>query len=194
MDRLDYTKGIIERFKAIETMLLKHRSLRRHFVFIQVAPPSRSSIPRYRELEEEVTREAERINEHFRALNWKPIVLLKKRHSHKELYRLYRLCNICVVTSLHDGMNLVAKEFVAARDDERGALVLSQFAGASRELRDALIINPYNIVEVAEAMKKGLEMSKTEQRARMRKMREVVRNNNVYRWSADLLKSLMSLG
>src|SRR3989338_1560515 len=124
---------------------------------------------------------------------WKPIILLKKHHSHEEIERFYRLANFCLVTSLHDGMNLVAKEFIAARGDEKGVLVLSQFTGASRELKDALIINPYDGEQTAEAIHTALTMSPTEQTRRMRNMREVVRSYNVYRWAAEILKTLTNL-
>lgn len=125
---------------------------------------------------------------------WKPIVYLKKHHGHDYIYNAYRAANVCLVTSLHDGMNLVAKEFVAARDDEKGVLVLSQFTGASRELHDAIIINPYNGEDTADAIYTALNMPEEEQIMKMRKMRDTVKNHNVYRWSAELLRTLIDLG
>jgi len=193
VDRLDYTKGILERFKAIEFFLDKNPSYKENFVLIQISPPSRSRIKRYQDFDNEVKAETDRINSKFQSRGWKPIILLKKRHTHNELNEFYKLANICLVTSLHDGMNLVSKEFVAARDDEKGVLILSQFAGASRELKEALIINPYNAEQVSEAIKSGLEMSEKEQKRNMSKMRDVIKNNNVYRWSAELLRTLVNL-
>lgn len=193
VDRLDYTKGIIERFKAIELFLEINPSYNHQFTFIQIAPLSRSQIKKYQEFGKEVTFEAERINKKFKTNGWIPIILLKKLYNHEELNQFYKLANICLVTSLHDGMNLVAKEFIASRDDEKGVLILSQFTGASKELREALIINPYNTEQVAESIKAGLEMMQSEQIRRMKKMRETIKNYNIYRWSAEILKTMISL-
>lgn len=193
VDRLDYTKGIIERFKAIELFLETNFSYNHQFTFIQIAPHSRSQIKKYQEFEKEVTFEAERINKKFKTNGWIPIILLKKLYNHEELNQFYKLANICLVTSLHDGMNLVAKEFIASRDDEKGVLILSQFTGASKELREALIINPYNTEQVAESIKAGLEMIQSEQIRRMKKMRDAIKNYNIYRWSAEILKTMISL-
>lgn len=193
VDRLDYTKGIIERFKAVELFFEKYPQYINNFVFIQIAAPSRSDIKKYSDFDLEVTAEADRINAKLKTRGWKPIVFLKKHHSHEELNKFYRLAQIFVVTSLHDGMNLVAKEFIAARDDERGVLVLSKFAGASSELAQAFIVNPYNIEEVADQIKAGLEMKYAEQTRRMRKMRKLVKDHNVYRWSAELLRAIVNL-
>ena len=193
VDRLDYTKGILERFRAIEYFLLKYPSFIKQFTFIQIAPPSRSRIERYLEFDREVVEEAERINKRFTENGWKPIVLIRKRQDHNELDVFYKMADICLVTSLHDGMNLVAKEYIAAREDEKGVLILSHFAGASRELKDAIIINPYNTEQVADAIKQGLNMMPSEQIKFMRKMRDIIKNNNVYRWSADLLKTMVQL-
>ncbi|MBU2632108.1 trehalose-6-phosphate synthase, partial [Patescibacteria group bacterium] len=193
VDRLDYTKGILERLKAIDFFLNKFPTYKENFTFIQISPETRSKIKRYQDFQNEVKAEVDKINAKYQIKGWKPITLLNKRYTHQELNEFYKLANICLITSLHDGMNLVSKEFVAARDDEEGVLILSQFAGASRELKDALIINPYNIEQVADAVKIGLEMSKSEQTLRMNKMREAVKNHNIYRWSAELLKALASL-
>jgi trehalose 6-phosphate synthase len=137
-----------------------------------------------------VEAEADRINWRFQSGKWKPIVFLKRHHSHEQISRFYRAADFCLVTSLHDGMNLVAKEFVAARGDEQGVLLLSIFTGASRELRDALIVNPYDTEELADAIFRALEMDPREKKARMQHMRRVVKENNVYRWAARLIGEL----
>ncbi|HVA96703.1 MAG TPA: trehalose-6-phosphate synthase [Candidatus Acidoferrales bacterium] len=194
VDRLDYTKGIIERFHAIEIFLTKYPAYIGKFTFVQISAPSRTDIPEYKNFSAKVEAEVNRINNKFRKNDWKPIVFLHKYHSHEAIYPLYRAADVGMVTSLHDGMNLVAKEFVAARDDEKGVLILSQFAGASKELREALIVNPYNGEQTAEAIHTALTMRKSEQTARMKRMREILRSYNVYRWSAELLKTMVELG
>jgi trehalose-6-phosphate synthase len=194
VDRLDYTKGILERLKAIELFLETYSSYMQNFTFIQIAPPSRSQIETYKEFDKEVTAEAQRINAKFKRESWKPIILLKQHFNHEDLKIFYAMADCCLVTSLHDGMNLVAKEYIAARHDEKGVLILSQFTGASRELSEALIVNPYNTFEMAESINTALTMSSLEQTRRMKKMREKLKNNNVYRWSADILKALVSIG
>lgn len=194
VDRLDYTKGILERFKGIEHLLLKYPEYKEKFTLLQIAPPSREDAAKYREYSEVVSAEAERINTQFGTRHWKPIALHKKHYPHSVLNQLYQLANVCLVTSLHDGMNLVAKEFTAARNDELGVLVLSNFTGASRDLKGALLVNPYSAEETSEAIHTALMMPKTEQRRRMRQMREAVRSYNVYRWAAEFIKTLTSLG
>src|SRR6266404_4706705 len=194
VDRLDYTKGLIERLQAIEIFLTKYPAYLEKFTFIQISAPSRTDIPEYKNFASKVEAEINRINNKFRKNDWKPILFLHKHHSHEAIYPLYRAANVCMVTSLHDGMNLVAKEFVAARDNERGVLILSQFAGASRELREALIINPYNGEQTAEAIHTALTMRRAEQTRRMRRMRETLKSYNIYRWSAELLKTMVELG
>jgi len=193
VDRIDYTKGIPERLRAIERLLDKRPAFRERFTFIQIGAPSRTQIPRYQDLGMELERETERINQRFQTRSWKPIILLKKSHSHQEILPFYQGADVCLVTALHDGMNLVAKEFVAARADQRGALILSRFTGASRELRDALLINPYDIDQVADAIYYGLTMDPEEQQARMSRMREVLQEHNVYRWAANLVTELATL-
>ncbi|OGH17935.1 MAG: hypothetical protein A2868_03520 [Candidatus Levybacteria bacterium RIFCSPHIGHO2_01_FULL_40_15b] len=193
VDRLDYTKGILERFKAIEIFLKKYPDYQGNFTFIQIAAPSRIKIKRYQEFAKDVEEEVERVNKLFRQNGWRPIIFLKRHYDHEEIYRFYKLANICLVTSLHDGMNLVAKEFVAARNDEKGVLILSQFTGASRELTHALIVNPYNGEQTAYAIKEGLEMLPSEQTKRMKELRETIKNYNVYRWSAELLRTIVDL-
>ena len=193
VDRVDYTKGILERFRGVERFLEKFPSYRGKFTFVQIGAPSRTHIKRYQDFLEEVTAEAERINGKFQNGKWRPIVLLRKHHGHREIERLYRAAHLCMVTSLHDGMNLVAKEFVAARKDEYGVLILSRFTGASRELRDALTVNPYDIEQLAEAIRTSLEMSPEEMRERMQRMRSVVKEHNVYRWAGSLVAALSEI-
>jgi alpha,alpha-trehalose-phosphate synthase [UDP-forming] len=193
VDRVDYTKGILERFRAIERFLEQHPGYQRRFALVQIGAPSRTDIERYKNFLDEVSAEAERINAKFQAGRWKPIVLLKRHHSHEEIARFYRAASICLVTSLHDGMNLVAKEFVAARADERGALILSTFAGAAHELSDALLVNPYDVSQLADAIYQALEMPEEEQARRMEWMRRTVKEHNVYRWAANLLSDLTEI-
>jgi trehalose-6-phosphate synthase len=190
VDRLDYTKGILERFLAIERFLEKYPRYQGVFTFVQIGAPSRTHIKRYHDLQAEVEAEADRINWRFQADRWKPIVLLARQHSHKEIEPYYRAADLCLVTSLHDGMNLVAKEFVATRHDERGVLILSCFTGAARELRDALQVNPYDIDQTAEAIRAALEMQAEEKQMRMQRMRKLVREHNVYRWAGSLIGEL----
>jgi trehalose 6-phosphate synthase len=193
VDRVDYTKGILERFRAIERFLDQYPSYQRRFSLIQIGAPSRTDIVKYKNFLDEVAAEAERINGKFQAGNWKPIVFLKRHHSHEEIARYYRAASACLVTSLHDGMNLVAKEFVASRVDNRGVLVLSTFAGAAHELTDALLVNPYDIMQLSEAIHSALEMPETEQAKRMHWMRRAVREHNIYRWAANLLSDLTEI-
>jgi trehalose 6-phosphate synthase len=190
VDRVDYTKGIPERFLAIERFLEKYPSYLGKFTFVQVGAPSRTHIKRYHDLLAEVEAETERINWRFQSGNWKPIVFLKRQHSHEEVERYYCAADLCLVTSLHDGMNLVAKEFLAARRDERGVLILSQFTGAARELRDALLVNPYDIDQCAEAIRVALEMEPEEKETRVRRMRKIIREQNIYRWAGELITEL----
>jgi alpha,alpha-trehalose-phosphate synthase [UDP-forming] len=193
VDRLDYTKGILERLKAIELFLNKYPSYIGNFTFIQLASPSRSSVQEYKNFAEQVEQEVERINTAFKQNGWKPIIYLEEHKDHVYINTLYQVANVCLVTSLHDGMNLVSKEFVAARNDEKGVLVLSQFAGSSQELRGALIVNPYNGEQTADTIHRALTMPEKEQVSRMRRMRDVVKNYNVFRWSAELLKTMVDL-
>jgi alpha,alpha-trehalose-phosphate synthase [UDP-forming] len=190
VDRIDYTKGILERFLAIERFLEKYPNYQGIFTFVQIGAPSRSHIKRYHDLQAEVEAEAERINWRFQMDRWKPIILLNRQHSHREIEPFYRSADLCLVTSLHDGMNLVAKEFVAARHDERGVLILSCFTGAARELQDAVQVNPYDVDQTAEAIRAALEMEPQEKQMRMQHMRRIVRENNVYRWAGTLIEGL----
>jgi len=193
VDRLDYTKGIPERFRGIERFLEKYASYNGRFTFVQIGAPSRTHIDRYQDLNAEVEREAERINRRFQSKHWRPIVFLKRHHNHAEIEPFYRLSDLCLVTSLHDGMNLVAKEFVASRDDNGGSLILSCFTGASRELQDALIVNPYDTEELADAIHMAVSMDPRERRERMRRMRRVVKQHNIYRWAANLIAAVSEI-
>jgi trehalose 6-phosphate synthase len=187
VDRLDYTKGIEERLQAVERLLERLPHLRGRFTFVQLAAPSRSLLESYRALEASVEALAARINARFSAGTYRPIVLLRANHSAEAVFRFLRAADVCYVSSLDDGMNLVAKEFVAARDDERGVLVLSRFTGAARELREALVVNPYDLEEASSALAAALRMSADEQAERMRAMRASVSELNVYRWAGRML-------
>jgi trehalose 6-phosphate synthase len=193
VDRLDYTKGIVERLLAIEQLLEDHPWHRERLTMVQIAAPSRTRISSYAELTKQVEETVQRINQRFQTVHWRPIVLIDRQCSHEEVTRWYRAADLCLVTSLHDGMNLVAKEYVAARDDEDGVLVLSKFTGAAVELRDALLVNPYDVAGVAEAMHDGLQMSRADRCLRMRRMRRQVMEHNIYRWAAEVLGDLREL-
>lgn len=193
VDRVDYTKGILERFRALERFFELNPGYQQRFTFVQIGAPSRTDIERYKNFLDEVSSEADRINARFQTSRWKPIVFRKKHHSHEEIARFYQAASLCMVTSLHDGMNLVAKEFVASREDERGVLILSTFAGAAHELSDALLVNPYDIAQLARAIHRALEMPEEEQAERMQRMRHTVRQHNVYRWAAHLLSDLTEI-
>jgi alpha,alpha-trehalose-phosphate synthase [UDP-forming] len=193
VDRLDYTKGIVERLLAVEQLLEDYPRYRGRLTMVQIAAPSRTRIRSYAELKTRVEETVERINQAFQTARWKPIVLIERQCSHDEVNRWYRAADVCLVTSLHDGMNLVAKEYVAARDDADGVLVLSKFTGAAVELRDALIVNPYDIAGVAGAVHAGLEMSRQDRRQRMRRMRRYVMEHNIYLWAAKVLGDLREI-
>jgi len=190
VDRVDYTKGILERFLAIERMLEKRPTYQGKFVFVQIGAPSRTHIKRYHDLLADVEAEADRINWRFQSSSWKPIVFLKRHFNHREILRYYRAADLCIVTALHDGMNLVAKEFIAARPDEQGVLILSRFTGAARELLDSVLVNPYDIESTAEAICYALEMAPEERAARMRRLRRMVKEQNIYRWAGNLVGDL----
>ncbi len=187
VDRLDYTKGIEERLLAVERLFERHPEHLGRFTFVQLAAPSRTTIERYRQLNESVELLVERIDRRFTRDGWHPVILRRAHHEPPTVFRYLRAADVCYVSSLHDGMNLVAKEFVAAREDERGVLVLSQFTGAARELTEALIVNPYNLDEASAALVAALEMGAEEQRARMRSMRSYLAEFNVYGWAGRML-------
>ena len=187
VERLDYTKGIVERFQGMEAFFDKHPEWIGRLTFIEIAAPSRADLDSYQQLRRECEEVAAGINTRFGREGYDPIILLMEQRDKEQLHDLYCAADLFVVSSLHDGMNLVAKEFVAARSDEQGALILSQFAGASRELTDALIVNPFDPEAMGEAFFQGLTMPEAEQRERMRRMRETVRDNNVFRWAGSML-------
>jgi trehalose 6-phosphate synthase/phosphatase len=187
VERWDFTKGLLERFRALELLLEQHPRLRGRVTLLQIAAPSRSKLPAYQALQKQCLEEVERINTRFALEDWNPIVLVGRHQNPQQVYELYRAADFCVVNSLHDGMNLVAKEFVAARDDEDGVLILSTFAGASRELVEALLVNPFDVAETAAAMRRAIDMPREQRMQRMQLMRRTVKENNVYRWAGRLL-------
>lgn len=185
--RIDYTKGIIERLQALDTLLVRHPEWTGKVVLLEIGIPSRTRISRYRFLQEEIESLVTQINRKYRAGHWKPIHLIREHQDSATLASFYRTADVCLVTSLHDGMNLVAKEYVAARSDCRGVLLLSQFTGAARELGQALIINPYAVDDLAEVLHQSLVMPPEEQASRLERLRMTVREHNVYRWAGKLL-------
>ncbi len=190
VERLDYTKGLPERFRALGRFFEHFPEYRERVTFVQLAAPSRSTIPRYQALEAEVDAAVQEVNGTYQTKRWKPILYLKRHHEHRDIWPFYRHADFCMVTSLHDGMNLVAKEFISVRDDEDGALILSQFTGASSELRDAILVNPYDVDGMAEAIRTAVAMPPEERKARMARMRQAVREHNIYRWAGLLLSEL----
>jgi trehalose-6-phosphate synthase len=193
VDRIDYTKGIVEKFLAIERFLEKNPAYIGKFTFVQIGAPSRTLIKSYSDMVAAVESEAGRINLRFRSRNWKAILLLKRHHSHEEISPFYTSADFCMVTSLHDGMNLVAKEFIASRSRNDGVLILSRFAGAAGELQGAIVINPYDIEQSADSIKLALEMTAEEQGQRMKQMRMTVVRSNIYSWAASLLRTMASI-
>ena len=190
VDRIDYTKGIEERLRGVERFLEKYPEYQGKFTFVQLGAPSRTGIKRYSDLGSELVEQAEEINARFQRPGWKPVLFLKEHHSQEDISLFYRAADACLVTSLHDGMNLVAKEFVASRDDHQGVLILSRFAGASRQLQDALLVNPYDVDEMADSIRQAFTMKPEEQKLRMGRMREILQESNVYGWAADLVTEL----
>ena len=193
VDRLDYTKDIEERLSAVDELLAREPKLRGRFTFVQLAAPSRTKIARYQELNDRVEALAAEINARWSNGGSPPIILRRTHHEPPTVFRFYRAADLCYVSSLHDGMNLVAKEFVAARDDEQGVLVLSQFTGAARDLTEALVVNPYDLRQAAAALSSALQMPPEEQRERMRSMRRLVSEFNVYRWAGRMLVDAANL-
>jgi trehalose-6-phosphate synthase len=193
VDRIDYTKGLIEKFQAIERFFEKYPEYIGRFTFVQIGAPSRTFLKSYSDMVSAVEHEAERINTKLRSKNWKPILLLKRHHSHEEIIPFYSSANFCMVTSLHDGMNLVAKEFVASRNQNDGTLILSRFAGASQELQGAIVINPYDIEKSADAIKTALEMSLEEQIHRMKQMRLTIIRQNIFSWAAEIIRTMAAI-
>jgi trehalose 6-phosphate synthase len=193
IDRMDYTKGIEEKILCVEQLLEQYPEYIDSLVFVQVAPPSRERLAPYRDLRARVGALVDRVNGRFATEAWRPIHLVEAHHEPREVYRLLRAAEVCYVGSLHDGMNLVAKEFVSVRDDERGVLVLSGFAGTSEELTDAVIVNPYDIEQTANALAFALDMGAAEQRRRMRMMRARVRAWDAERWGTEIMEDASCL-
>jgi len=193
VDRIDYTKGIVERVLAIDRFLEKYPQYKKKFVFVQLAAPSRVHIKRYHDLMAEIDELIEKTNWKYSDSSWKPIIYLKRHFSLDEIEPFYKMADLCIVSSLHDGMNLVAKEYVAIKNDLTGALILSQFTGAARELTDAIQVNPYSIEEFADSIKLALQMPPDEKTRHMEKMRKVILENNVYRWAGNIITELTAL-
>jgi trehalose 6-phosphate synthase len=194
VDRLDYTKGIPERLEAIDALMARRPELRGRMTFVQIGVPSRSDLESYAAIELEIGQRIADINARYAGSGGAPVVSYYTTPLNAfSLVALYRLAHFCVVSSLHDGMNLVAKEFVAARDDERGVLVLSGLAGAAQELDAGVIINPYDVEAFAAALARAIDMPEAEQMARMRAMRKVVAGRNVFNWASDILEGLESI-
>ncbi|MDD5496633.1 MAG: trehalose-6-phosphate synthase [Candidatus Omnitrophica bacterium] len=193
VDRIDYTKGIVERVLAIDRFLQKYPEYKNKFVFIQLAAPSRTHIKRYHDLMGEIDELIEKVNWNHMEGDWRPIIYLKRHFSPEEISPFYRLADICIVSSLHDGMNLVAKEYIAAKRDLNGVLILSRFTGAAKELTDAVQINPYSREEFADSIKFALTMPESEKKRRVENMRKEIRENNVYKWAGNIISEITSL-
>lgn len=193
MDRMDYTKGIPERLQALDKFLEDNPGYLGKVVFIQAGMPSRTQIDTYKQIGRRINKLMKSINDKYGTDSWKPVIPMTRQLSHETLSALRRMATFCVVSSLHDGMNLVAKEFISARIDGDGVLILSQFTGAAAELYDALLINPYAISEFAGKIKEAIEMPEAERRRRMKNMREIVASNNIYRWGASMVSRLISI-
>jgi trehalose-6-phosphate synthase len=193
VDRIDYTKGLIEKFLAIERFLEKNTDYINKFTFVQIGAPSRSLLKTYADTINGVEQEVDRINWKFKTKGWQPILFLKRHHSHHEIQPYYEAANFCMVTSLHDGMNLVSKEFIAAKKSNTGVLILSQFAGASHELYGAITINPYDIEASSDAIRLALELPKELQMQKMKLMRRIILKHNVFSWGANILRTMASI-
>lgn len=189
-DRIDYTKGIPERLKAIDRFLEKYPQYQKNFVFIEAGVPSRTRVPAYRDLNQELGELVPEINWKYQSGYWEPIKYIKEKLDYERLVALYRTADVCVISPLHDGMNLVVKEFAAANVDHKGALVMSKFAGAREELKDAIFINPYDKEEFADAIHEALQMSEKEKKKRSQNLRKVVKENNIYKWINDNLREV----
>ncbi len=193
VDRIDYTKGIVERILAVDRLLDKYPEYKGKFVLVQLAAPSRTHIPRYQQLTGEIEETVERVNWKHSEGRWHPVLLMKRHFSPEEIRPWYRLADLCIVSSLHDGMNLVAKEYVAAKAGERGVLVLSRFTGAARELEDAVLINPYSVEEFADSLRLAIELPDDEKIRRMKAMLRIVEENNIYSWAGKIMNEWASL-
>jgi trehalose 6-phosphate synthase len=190
IDRIDYTKGIIERLNGIDTLLEQRPEYRQRLVFVQVGVPSRTAIADYQNLDREISQRVQEINAKWAVATWEPIVFVHRHMDQQALIALHQMADFCIVSSLHDGMNLVAKEFVASRTDGDGVLILSRFTGAARELTDALLVNPFAPDEIASTIGEAIEMPANERRHRMQRMRTAVSAHNVYRWAGKILQAL----
>lgn len=191
LDRIDYTKGILERLRAIDRFLEKYPEYKGKFVLIQMGRISRLHIPAYKNLNDEINALVEEINWKHSYEGWAPVLFVRRHMDYPAVIAFCKLANICIVSPLHDGMNLVAKEYVSTRTDGSGVLVLSQFTGSSRELHDAVMINPYDTEDFSEKLKEAITMDKKEAKQRMKKMRTQVANNNIYRWAGKVLSELL---
>lgn len=193
VDRVDYTKGIPERLLALSRFLEKYPEYRKRFVLVQVSAPSRIHIPKYKEMNDDINDLVEQINWQYSSDGWEPIVLIPRSLNYFEVLALYQLADVCVVSSLHDGMNLVAKEFIAAKNDLDGVLLMSRFTGAARELRDAVLVNPFDRESFADAIKRALDMEAEERRARLTVMREYLAETNIFNWAGAFITELTKL-
>jgi trehalose 6-phosphate synthase len=193
IERIDYTKGIPERLGALDRFFERNPAYRERVTFVQVGVPSRTRIEAYHRLDDRINGLVEEINWKYGTDTWRPIIYSKRHHSKQEMMALHRLADLCIVSSLHDGMNLVAKEFVSSRVDEQGVLILSRFTGAARELTDALLVNPFSMDETAGAIHAAIEMPEDERRRRMQRLRSAVSGNNIYRWAGKVLNALLKL-
>lgn len=193
IDRIDFTKGIPERLRAIDRFLEKYPKYKERFVFFQAGTVSRIGLPSYKKINEEIDGLVEQINKKYKTGKWKPIIYLKEKIPLPRLMGLHRTADLAIISPLQDGMNIVAKEFVAAQSDLKGVLLLSPFAGAAQELKQALLINPHNTEKFADSIKEALEMPKQEKRKRMLALRKVVKVNNIYKWVGDILSEIIKL-
>jgi trehalose 6-phosphate synthase len=192
VDRLDFTKGIPDRIHAFHRLLIRHPEWREKVVFVQVGAPSRDHLTRYQNLSREVDEIVADVNRRFATDTWRPIVYVNEHREQAQIAALYRSAGVCVVSSLHDGMNLVAKEFIAARGDHRGVLVLSRFTGAARELHEAVQVNPFAIDEFSDALHFALSMPLEQQEQRMRALNTRVRSHTVYDWAGGILRAALT--
>ena len=194
IDRIDYTKGIPERLRAIDRFLELNPKYRGRLVFVQVGVPSRTRIEQYQTHSREIECLVESVNSKWRTSNWQPIHYCNRHFPQIELMALHKLSDFCIVSSLHDGMNLVAKEYVSSQSDGEGVLILSSFTGAARELTAALLVNPFSPDQMADAIRQALLMPPYERRKRMQRLAAVVRENNIYTWAANIMNTVRSLG
>lgn len=193
LDRIDYTKGILEKIKAIDRFLEKYPQYKERIVFIQKGALSRIHIDAYKDLNDQINDRVEEINWKYSTEGWAPIVLVRRHFSREEITAFYRLADVCLVSPLHDGMNLVAKEYIAARSDLGGAVMLSQFTGAARELKDVIQVNPYDLDNFADRIKEVIEMKSEERRLKMENLRKVVAENNIYKWAVKFISELQKI-